>query len=716
MAISHTERNQFAHGDANPVTGAWTFFASPNGIQSIVMSAVELSNGTTLTTDTLEAFSVNVNLTPEGWQTPLLRMPLVQGMAYITGLYNFGTPVVQSGVGFNNITYVGAVGGGTTYKYRVELADNFSWLLYVTPQSSDYNVNSFTLLNPTTIQGPSAFNGYIQVAKVPADSPDAISIYDASAGVYPTAGSISGSVDGTGASYTLAWTKGGVTSRTLLMFALPHQVQSFSGNTVSGATSVQLMTTTKGLAVAVQADSFTMVEPDLPVDMSFAPWTPAGGSVQQVSIAASNLINAAGEAELSQNITAQTFLDSMYFSGKGLAKFAAIVYALHDIADNVTLALTGLVALEDAFATFVNNQQIYPLVYESAWGGVVSSGSYITGNDGLDFGNTYYNDHHFHYSYFVYAAAVIGYLDPTWLTNGTNKAWVDMLVRDFANPSTSDPYFPFSRSFDWYHGHSWAKGLFESADGKDEESSSEDTLASYAIKMWGRITNDLNMGARGNLMLSIQARSLQNYFLYTSKNAIQPAEFIANKVSGILFENKIDHVTYFGNAPEYVEGIHMIPLMPFSTLTRSGDFVREEWNTYFTTYVNQVQGGWRGVLMANLAIIDPVTSYEFFSNASGTLQPSMLDGGASQTWYLTWSAALGGSPYNAKERRSEIGQQSIRSVAYEADPEHGNIVKLDKRSESASERSLVEDDIEQGSIERRWDSRSPRLRQRARGD
>jgi endo-1,3(4)-beta-glucanase len=77
-----------------------------------------------------------------------------------------------------------------------------------------------------------------------------------------------------------------------------------------------------------------------------------------------------------------------------------------------------------------------------------------------------YNDHQFHYGYFVYSAAVIASLDPAWLANSTNKAWVNALVRDYANPVDNDPYFPFSRSFDFYHGHSWAKGLFESGDGK----------------------------------------------------------------------------------------------------------------------------------------------------------------------------------------------------------------------------------------------------------
>ena len=83
-------------------------------------------------------------------------------------------------------------------------------------------------------------------------------------------------------------------------------------------------------------------------------------------------------------------------------------------------------------------------------------------------------------------------------------------------------------------GHSWAKGLFESGDGKDEESSSEDNLSVYAIKMWGRTIGDKAMEARGNLMLAIEARSMQNYFLYTSDNKVQPSNFIGNKVSGVV--------------------------------------------------------------------------------------------------------------------------------------------------------------------------------------
>lgn len=246
----------------------------------------------------------------------------------------------------------------------------------------------------------------------------------------------------------------------------------------------------------------------------------------------------------------------------------------------------------------------------------------------------------FHWSYFIHAASIIGYLDPRWLP--ANKEWVNTLVRDCANPSPKDTRFPVSRSFDWFHGHSWAKGLFDSADGKDEESSSEDALLAYAVKMWGKTTGDKAMEARGNLMLAVLRRSLRNYFLLETSNQNQPANFIANKVTGILFENKIDHATYFGLNIELVQGIHMLPILPLSAYTRSQNFIREEWARFFDQgRVDTVQGGWRGILYSNLALIDAKAAWKFFS--APAFKPEYLDGGASLTWYLALAAGLGGA-------------------------------------------------------------------------
>ena len=56
-------------------------------------------------------------------------------------------------------------------------------------------------------------------------------------------------------------------------------------------------------------------------------------------------------------------------------------------------------------------------------------------NPGLAFGMGYYNDHHFHYGYFVYAAAVIAKSDPQWV-NSYGEA-VMSIIRDYANPATN---------------------------------------------------------------------------------------------------------------------------------------------------------------------------------------------------------------------------------------------------------------------------------------
>ncbi|KAG9518646.1 endo-1,3-beta-glucanase, partial [Aureobasidium melanogenum] len=593
--------------------------------------------------DSLDAFSANVNLLPHPGAAPAITFPLIQGMGFVTAVYSSSTPRIESEISFTTVTYVGRMPSGSTYKYQAKLADGTSWSIYVTTSQPGYPVNSFTLTNVRVLQGAPNFQGFIQVAKVP--SANAEPVYDEAAGAYPVSATVAGSVAGTTGTYTLTWTKQGVANRTLLMFALPHHVQSLTSGIM---TNVKLQTTTKGMATGIVGNSWTLIERALPIGMGFAPFSPSG-SISKVSTAAAKLINKAGEGELSQDMKKQSDLNSMYYSGKALAKFAAIVYAVHDIGNNATLSISGLQKLKTAFDTFVRNEQILPLVYESSWGGAVSSGTYQTGDSGLDFGNTYYNDHHFHYGYFVYAAAVIGYLDPSWLSQGTNKAWVNMLVRDYSNSVTTDAYFPFSRSFDWFHGHSWAKGLFESGDGKDEESSSEDNLSVYAIKMWGRTIGDKAMEARGNLMLAIEARSMQNYFLYTSDNKVQPPEFIGNKVSGVLFENKIDYTTYFGSNPEYIHGIHMIPAgFPFSAYVRTQKFVTEEWNAFFSNGRANVDGGWRGILYANLATIQPAASYAFFSDPK--FNPAYLDGGASLTWYLTYSAAMGGSPASSSKR------------------------------------------------------------------
>jgi endo-1,3(4)-beta-glucanase len=144
-------------------------------------------------------------------------------------------------------------------------------------------------------------------------------------------------------------------------------------------------------------------------------------------------------------------------------------------------------------------------------------------------------------------------------------------------------------------------------------------------------------GTSGTLMLAVQARSFMDYYLYASDNGVQPARFIGNRAAGILFENKVDHTTYFGSRLEYIQGIHMLPLLPHTPLIRAPRFVAEEWHALFASgRAHEAEGGWRGILFGNYATIDPRGAFEFFS-APG-FDPAWLDGGASLTWYLCYAA------------------------------------------------------------------------------
>jgi endo-1,3(4)-beta-glucanase len=554
MAISHVEDSQKVFGPKNtaiPDTPA-SYYINPIGIQSLILSAAEFAANTKLTTSSISQFSANVHLQPASDSPSSLTLPLVQGMSFVTGQYVNLQPAIQTSVFFRSVTAAGQPKPGI-FKYRVVLEDNRVWLIYARPANG--LTPNFELKSSTLLRGIENWYGDIQIAKVPDQSLEAL--YDDACGAYPTAGHIAGFAHNTTAQYSLSWTKDGAyaDNTTLLMFSLPHHRESFDPSTQKQLTNLTLATTTKGNATAVLGDFWVLEEKNLPVSLGFAPWRPNDPTSQaatSLSAATISFAQSIAAIEASQNMSSQTNLNSMYYSGKALSKFAQLIYAMHDLLNQQDLAKAALLELERCFDVFAKNQQMFPLLYDTDWKGLVSSASYVTGDPGVDFGNSYYNDHHFHYGYFLHCAAVIGYLDPTWIV--ANKDYVNALARDVSNPSSLDQWFPVSRSYDWFQGHSWAKGLFESGDGKDEESSSEDAMFAYGLKMWGKTIGDASMEARGNLMLSVLSRSLDNYFLMTSDNVNQPAQFIGNKVTGILFEGKADHVTYFGSDLSYVQG------------------------------------------------------------------------------------------------------------------------------------------------------------------
>src|SRR5690606_19739125 len=98
--------------------GAASYYINPVGIQSLILSAKELDEGAELTTDSITAFSAMVKLQRDSNSNPVIHFPLVQGMGFVTAMYNGAAPVIQTSVFFRTITRVSADPKSNVAKFR----------------------------------------------------------------------------------------------------------------------------------------------------------------------------------------------------------------------------------------------------------------------------------------------------------------------------------------------------------------------------------------------------------------------------------------------------------------------------------------------------------------------------------------------------------------------------------------------------------------------
>lgn len=616
------------YGPGSPAS----YFYLPTGIKEIVLSSQDFSSAPLFGLTLMSKFGATATFTSTSVSGSKLSCPLVQGMGFVTGIYLNSIPMLCSQVGFASVIGVTSP-RSNIQKYKITLFNSKVWLLYIyLPEGQSLQLSKSgtnKILCSNSVDGA--------VVQLCAMTGSMSSVLDSAAGCYCTDSDISAVVSGLICLYSISYTTSGSSNQGVpLVFALPHHVAAMDSITRAKMTTLTLPTTTKGTATGFLTSKFTMEE-TLPLEIKFSPYTSLGKSANYSSNALA-AIRAAAAVECNDDVVAYSDLDSMYVSGKILSKYAQILYVCCDILNDAALVNLLMPKLKAAIERFSSNTQQLPLFYDTEFKGIVSS---ATG--GADYGNGHYNDHHFHYGYHVHAVALTAYVDNryggSWVKS--IQDWTNCLVRDVANPNTSDPYFPVFRLFDFYNGHSWAKGLYASADGKDEESTSEDYHFAYAMKLWALVIGDAAMENRANLMLAIMRRTINNYFLYTDGNNIEPSKFVGNMVSGILFENKIDYTTYFGTLVQYIHGIQMIPITPVSSFIRNQKFVSEEWESKLGPIVGGITDGWRGILMLNYALADPTSAYNFFSSPG--FSKNYLDNGMSLTWALAYCAGVGAS-------------------------------------------------------------------------
>ena len=123
------------------------------------------------------------------------------------------------------------------------------------------------------------------------------------------------------------------------------------------------------------------------------------------------------------------------------------------------------------------------------------------------------NDHHFHYGYWLMAAAHIAKRDPGWLAPDQWGKMVDLIMRDVATSQRNRDDFPFIRNFDPYEGHSWARGNSDFyGHGNDQESSSEAINAWAALAFLGEFTGNKEVRDLGVYLYTTEIASVLNYW------------------------------------------------------------------------------------------------------------------------------------------------------------------------------------------------------------
>lgn len=290
-----------------------------------------------------------------------------------------------------------------------------------------------------------------------------------------------------------------------------------------------------------------------------------------------------------------------YYYGKGLAKSANLITVFNQhgnlvARDNMIERLKRELSL-----WYSGGNGTKGFKYDKKWGGIIGTP--------YAFESQLYNDHHFHYGYFIYASAILAMYDPSFAESTQYKGMVDLLVREINNPSRTDVNFPFLRGFDVYEGHSYANGLGGGSRdfGNDEESSSEAMNAWAGIYLWGMVTNNTDWIKLAIYGYTTQYESAKNYYFNMDGDIWNINDYDHASV-GVLYDGSFNWGLFWSPViTQSVMGIQVMPLTPSMLyLGYNTDYARNFYNEMWArrgTTSNQ-ENFWRDIWLRFKALFD----------------------------------------------------------------------------------------------------------------
>ncbi len=334
---------------------------------------------------------------------------------------------------------------------------------------------------------------------------------------------------------------------------------------------------------------------------------------------------------LIDNVRSETFTHrDTYYTGKRLGKVATLIPLAQQV---------GNTAAETQFrnelkwrlegwlkADVIDDLEPSPFAknlfyYNSNWGTML-------GIDGSFGSLKELNDHHFHYGYFVRAAAEVARTDKNWAQPQQFGGMIELLMRDYGNwerprnaaTSTTGKMFPFLRNFDIYAGHSWASGHARFGAGNNNESSSEAMNAWTAMILWGEETGNTAVRDAGIFLYTTEMTAIQEYWNNVHGTNYHPT--YTKPMASLVWGGKTDYATWFSGLPEAMHGIILLPI-------QSGSLYLGQYPEYAKTNFDFMANGrtmfsmWDAIFYAYQAVYDPVAALTNFNANEGRMRGSV---------------------------------------------------------------------------------------------
>ncbi|NME68763.1 Ig-like domain-containing protein [Flammeovirga aprica] len=225
------------------------------------------------------------------------------------------------------------------------------------------------------------------------------------------------------------------------------------------------------------------------------------------------------------------------------------------------------------------------------------------------------NDHHFHWGYFIHAAAFMEQYQPGWAAKYGDM--VNLLVRDAASSNRNDDTFPYLRNFSPYAGHCWANGFASFPQGNDQESTSESMQFNTSLIHWGEVTGNKEIRDLGIYLYTTEQAAVEEYWFDMDERnfkADQPYSLVSR-----VWGNSYDNGTFWTADIAASYNIELYPIHGGSLyLGHNKAYVDKLWAemTQNTQVLDKVDNPnlWYDVMWKYLSFSDPARAIELYND------------------------------------------------------------------------------------------------------